>query len=82
MTDPQADVSALSFEEAMAELEQIVRRLETGEDSLDLAIAAFERGARLRAHCEAKLQDARLKVDRITRTADGGVAATPMDDPQ
>ena len=82
MTDPQDDVSALSFEEAMAELEQIVRRLETGEDSLDLAIAAFERGAQLRAHCEAKLQDARLKVDRITRTADGGVAATPLDDAQ
>ena len=65
------DLSALSFEEALAELEKIVRDLETGQAKLDDAIAAYERGAALKRHCEAKLRDAQAKVDRIVAGPDG-----------
>ncbi|MDE0702094.1 MAG: exodeoxyribonuclease VII small subunit [Rhodospirillaceae bacterium] len=66
-----ADITALSFEEALAELEKIVRDLETGQAKLDDAIAAYERGAALKRHCEAKLRDAQAKVDRIVTGPDG-----------
>ncbi len=66
-----ADITALSFEEALAELEKIVRDLEAGQAKLDDAIAAYERGAALKRHCEAKLRDAQAKVDRIVTGPDG-----------
>ena len=66
-----SDLAALSFEEALAELEKIVRDLETGQAKLDDAIAAYERGAALKRHCEAKLRDAQAKVDRIVAGPDG-----------
>ena len=64
-------LAALSFEEALAELEKIVRDLETGQAKLDDAIAAYERGAALKRHCEAKLRDAQAKVDKIVTGPDG-----------
>ncbi|MCB9957086.1 MAG: exodeoxyribonuclease VII small subunit [Rhodospirillaceae bacterium] len=79
MSERDPEITTLSFEQAIAELEQIVRRLEAGEDDLDGAISAFERGAKLRAHCEAKLQDARMKVDKIMRDAEGSLTATPAE---
>lgn len=60
------DMSALGFEEAMKELEKIVRDLESGQVRLDDAVKAYERGAALKKHCEAKLADARAKVEKIT----------------
>lgn len=60
------DVAALSFEDALAELERIVRKLEEGGDKLDDAIGAYERGIALKKHCESKLSEAKAKVDRIT----------------
>ena len=66
-----ADIAALSFEDALAELDRIVRDLETGQARLDDAIAAYERGAALKRHCEAKLRDAQAKVDRIVTGPDG-----------
>ncbi|MBS0560421.1 MAG: exodeoxyribonuclease VII small subunit [Proteobacteria bacterium] len=66
-----ADVSALSFEEALAELEQIVRGLESGQQKLEDAIGAYERGAALRRHCEAKLAEAEARVASIVERADG-----------
>ena len=72
LPDPAAaDLAALSFEDALAELERIVRDLETGQARLDDAIAAYERGAALKRHCEAKLRDAQAKVDRIVTGPDG-----------
>ena len=65
------DIAALSFEEALAELEKIVRDLETGQAKLDDAIAAYERGAALKRHCEVRLRDAQAKVDRIVTGPDG-----------
>ena len=64
--DTGADIAALGFEEAMKELERIVRDLESGQVKLDDAVKAYERGAALKKHCEAKLADARAKVEKIT----------------
>lgn len=74
-----ADIKKLSFEQALDELETIVRKLEQGEIDLDQSIAAYERGALLKAHCEAKLREAQAKVDRITQAADGRIGAEPTD---
>ncbi len=52
------DVASLSFEAALADLEGIVQKLETGGVELEESIALYERGAALRAHCEAKLKSA------------------------
>ncbi|MBX7199988.1 MAG: exodeoxyribonuclease VII small subunit [Rhodospirillaceae bacterium] len=62
----QADVAALSFEQAMKELEDIVRKLESGQVKLDEAVTAYERGAALKKHCESKLAEAKTKVEKIT----------------
>jgi len=64
MTD-SPDLSALSFEQALAELEKIVAELESGQAPLEQSIAMYERGAVLKAHCEARLEAARLRVERI-----------------
>jgi exodeoxyribonuclease VII small subunit len=72
-----ADIAAMSFEDALAELEQIVRRLEGGQVKLDEAILSYERGAQLKQHCEKKLNEAQQRVDRITIGPDGAVTAEP-----
>jgi exodeoxyribonuclease VII small subunit len=73
------DVSAMSFEDALAELEQIVRGLEGGQQKLEDAITCYERGAALRKHCETKLAEAEARVAAIVRTADGGVTTRPLE---
>jgi exodeoxyribonuclease VII small subunit len=65
------DIAALSFEEALAELEAIVKRLEGGQVRLEQAIADYERGAALRAHCERKLAEAEAKLQAVVIGADG-----------
>ena len=72
-----ADIAGLSFEDALAELETIVRQLEAGQGKLDDNISAYERGALLRAHCEAKLREAQARVEMISRAADGTVTTKP-----
>lgn len=76
-TENTADLSGLSFEDALAELEKIVRQLEEGGGKLDDAIGAYERGALLKKHCEEKLREARVKVDRISLGPDGALKAEP-----
>lgn len=71
------DIAALSFEDALRELEGIVQQLERGQIKLDEAIAAYERGAALKKHCEAKLAEAKAKVDRIVIAVDGTVSSEP-----
>lgn len=61
----------ISFEDALRELETIVTSLERGDVSLDDAIKAFERGTQLKAHCQARLEEARMKVEQIKLPADG-----------
>ncbi|MCR5874900.1 exodeoxyribonuclease VII small subunit [Phenylobacterium sp. J426] len=71
MSEP-ADIAAMSFEQALAELEQIVGRLESGQAPLEDSIRMYERGAALKAHCEARLEAARLRVEKIVMGANGG----------
>ena len=79
MTDPvlPPEIAALSFEDALAQLEKIVRDLESGQGRLDEAIQAYERGALLKAHCEATLREAQARIERISRAADGSLSTVP-----
>ncbi|PYG30561.1 exodeoxyribonuclease VII small subunit [Pelagimonas varians] len=73
-------IEAMTFEQAMAELEQVVGQLERGDVALEASIDLYDRGAKLRAHCEAKLKDAEEKVAAITLDGDGNPAGTkPLD---
>jgi len=74
MSDPAPssnDFSSLSFEQALAELEKIVAELESGQAPLERSIEMYERGAALKAHCDAKLEAARLRVEKIVMGPQG-----------
>jgi exodeoxyribonuclease VII small subunit len=73
-----ADISALSFEDALAELQELVKRLEKGEGRLEEAIRAYERGAHLKRHCEARLREAQLKVEKIVLGGEGTPGIEPL----
>jgi len=73
------DIAKLSFEEALAELETIVRQLEEGKGKLEEAIKAYARGAALKRHCETKLAEARAKVEKIVLGPDGPAGLEPAD---
>ncbi|HYL50279.1 MAG TPA: exodeoxyribonuclease VII small subunit [Stellaceae bacterium] len=73
-----SEIAKLSFEDALKELEDIVRRLEAGNAKLDDALAAYERGALLKQHCESKLREAQARVDKIVLGSDGKPATEPM----
>lgn len=72
------EVAKLSFEEAMTELEKLVRQLEDGRAKLEDAIGAYERGALLRRHCEAKLREAEARIQQISIGADGQPSLAPV----
>jgi exodeoxyribonuclease VII small subunit len=74
-----ADIEGLSFEQALAELERIVGQLESGQAPLEQSIALYERGALLKAHCEKRLEAARLRVEKIVVGAGGAVGAEPAE---
>ena len=67
------DIAAMSFEDALAALETIVRGLESGQQKLEDAITCYERGAALKKHCEAKLAEAEARVQAIVARADGSL---------
>ena len=79
MADTPQPIADMSFEDALRELETIVERLERGDAALEDSIAIYQRGAALKAHCEGKLRDAQLKVDKIVLSPDGSVGAEPFD---
>jgi len=73
------DVAKMSFEEAMGELEELVKQLESGNVPLEESIKLYERGDALKKHCEQKLAEAEEKVAQITKGADGAATgATPV----
>jgi exodeoxyribonuclease VII small subunit len=71
------EIAALSFEDALKELETIVQQLERGQVKLDDAISAYERGTLLKRHCENKLQEAKMKVEKIVLAPNGAVGSEP-----
>ena len=72
-----AEIAKMSFEDALSELEDIVRTLEGGKGKLEEAITAYERGAQLKAHCEKKLKEAQAKVEKISLSAGGEAVTEP-----
>jgi len=79
LADLPTDIATMSFEDALAELERIVRQLEEGKGKLDEAIDAYTRGVELKRRCEAKLAEAQARVDRIVLGPDGAVSTQPAD---
>lgn len=74
-----ADIDALSFEQALAELERIVGQLESGQAPLEQSIELYERGAKLKAHCEKRLEAARLRVEKIVVGQNGQAGVEPAE---
>lgn len=73
----KTDLDGVSFEKALAELEEIVRKLEQGSVELEESIALYERGAALKAHCEAKLKSAQERIEKIVVASDGAPRTEP-----
>jgi exodeoxyribonuclease VII small subunit len=76
---PERDIEHLSFEEALSELEALVRRLEEGKITLDESIRGYERGTALKQRCEKLLQEAQSRVETIVVGPDGDVTAELSD---
>ena len=75
MTDAtHSDIAEMSFEAALKELEEIVRKLEAGQGELEASITDYTRGTALRAHCQKKLENAKLKVEKIIQQPDGALS--------
>lgn len=72
-------IDQMNFEDALGELEGIVRNLETGQSPLEDSISAYERGIALKKHCETKLREAQMKIEKITVDKDGTVGTEPLD---
>jgi exodeoxyribonuclease VII small subunit len=78
--DLHAEIASLPFEKALAELEAIVQRLEQGKVELEESIAIYERGEALKKHCQALLERADARIQKITIGPDGRAAGTaPLD---
>lgn len=76
------EIAALSFEDALRALEDVVRRLESGEVPLDDSITLYEQGEALRKHCQNRLDAAQARIERIVAGADGqATGVQPFDDP-
>lgn len=78
MTKPKS-IEKISFEDALAELEEIVRKIDTGQENLADAVDSFERGVLLKKHCEKMLKDAKLKIEKITSSSEGKIKTTEVD---
>ncbi len=76
----EAEIKSLSFEKALAALEEIVAKLESGRVDLEESIKIYERGEALRKHCETKLAEAEARIEKITLGANGKpIGTTPLD---
>ncbi|MDG2004587.1 MAG: exodeoxyribonuclease VII small subunit [Novosphingobium sp.] len=83
MAEDTPDISAMSFEDALKALEDVVRRLEGGEVPLDDSISLYERGEVLRKHCQARLDAAQARIERIVTGPGGEATGTkPLDAPE
>ncbi len=80
MEESAENIAAMSFEDALRALEDVVRRLEGGEVPLDESLTLYERGEALRKHCQARLDAAQARIEKIVAGADGKPAGTvPLD---
>jgi exodeoxyribonuclease VII small subunit len=79
MSSENPPIEQLSFEDALGELEKIVAALESGKAPLEQSIDAYERGIRLKQHCEKKLAQAQEKIEKISVSPDGTVTTQNFD---
>ncbi|HYD26035.1 MAG TPA: exodeoxyribonuclease VII small subunit [Croceibacterium sp.] len=80
MDEQAADIAGMSFEQALRALEDVVRRLEGGEVPLEESIGLYERGEELRRHCQARLDAAQARIEKIVAGPDGRATGTvPFD---
>jgi exodeoxyribonuclease VII small subunit len=80
MNETGPDIAQMSFEEALRALEDVVRKLETGEVPLEESISLYERGEQLRRHCQARLDAAQARIEKIVQGPDGKpTGAVPFD---
>ena len=80
MNETGPDIGQMSFEEALRALEDVVRRLETGDVPLEESISLYERGEQLRRHCQARLDAAQARIEKIVQGPDGkATGAVPFD---
>ena len=76
MNEPGPDIAQMTFEDALKALEDVVRKLETGEVPLDQSIDLYERGEKLRKHCQARLDAAQARIEKIVAGPDGKAVGT------
>lgn len=77
-----AKMDQMNFETALRELESIVEKLESGRIDLEQSIAIYERGEKLKSHCEKLLKQAEARIEKITLKADGKPSGTaPLENP-
>ena len=80
MDEQGTDISQMTFEDALKALEDVVRKLESGEVPLDDSISLYERGELLRKHCQARLDAAQARIEKIVAGGDGKPSGTvPLD---
>jgi len=80
MDETGSEIAAMSFEQALRALEEVVRQLESGDVPLDESIGLYERGEQLRRHCQARLDAAQARIDKIVAGPDGkATGAVPFD---
>jgi len=80
MTEKAPAIADMTFEAALAELEAIVEKLEAGKVSLEDSIAIYERGEKLKSHCDKQLKAAEARIEKITLKGDGTASgAEPLD---
>ncbi|WIW94970.1 exodeoxyribonuclease VII small subunit [Altererythrobacter rubellus] len=72
----EKDFSQLSFEQALIALEEVVQQLESGSVPLDQSITLYERGEKLRKLCQARLDDAQARIEKIVTDANGAASST------
>lgn len=81
MDQSSPDIAAMSFEDALRALEDVVRRLESGDVPLDDSITLYERGEALRKHCQARLDAAQARIEKIVAGPDGqATGVQPFDE--
>lgn len=72
------EIEEMTFEEAIKEFEGIVKKIDSGQESLDASLEAFERGSKLKSYCEKKLQEARFKLEKIIQQSDGTITTEEL----
>lgn len=82
MDDTLTEIAKLNFEDALRALEDVVRNLESGEVPLDATILQYERGEALRKHCQARLDAAQARIERIVTGPDGQAVGAEAFDPE